>query len=133
MERKKRKNKSNSGWREGLLKQPSFQLAFKNAQRSGHTNLKGEFILKARSHCQEGPVSCFFLLGLPRRQVPQPRLLTRSSGMGRSFDSTQKYWVESKVPLSVILLVELDVLCAKKNLLHMVYGSSSIVWNVSCL
>ena len=78
------KNKSSSGWKEGLHKQPGFQLGFKDAQRRGHADLRREIIPKVRSHCREGPVSCFFLPCLPWRQALQPHLLTCTSNTGRT-------------------------------------------------
>ena len=60
--RKTQDNKnSNCEWRE----QPGFQLAFKDTQQRGHANLRREAIPKMRSHCQDGPVSCFFFPDLP--------------------------------------------------------------------
>ena len=62
---------------EGLPKHQCFQLFFENAQRGSRANVRREVIPEARSHRREGPISCLFFLGLPRRQAPQPHLLAR--------------------------------------------------------
>ena len=55
----------------------------KNTQQRGRTNLWKEIVPEERSHRREGPISCFFLLGLPQHQAPQPHLLIRLGDTGR--------------------------------------------------